>query len=122
MRAIFNMRGASTQARVRMILFKWNDTDIPVAADILVADNQASVYVLSNKFKVLMDKTMWMSTTKPFVMMKSYKKLNIKCNFVGSLGANIRNGSIWMYLLSLESTEADKPFIDMDMRLRYTDG
>lgn len=113
---------------IRMLLFQDNGTrdsgsDFPTISQLLTSSDPMALRnpdpVQFRRFKVLMDKRVSLTNEFPTHNFDKYFKLNHHVKYSGSDSADAAQGSIWVLLLSNESTNT--PLNLINWRIRFYD-
>jgi len=121
---VFKNSSATTTV-LRVIIFKDLNADgsNPTATDLLTADN---TYSLRNpaphqmkRFKIMLDKNYFLDDAKSkMAKVHFFRELNHHIKYA-STSADSNEGSLWVYLVSNESTNL--PTLNLESRLRFYD-
>ena len=117
----FTINASATSTNIRLIQFRWFDDSAPTVTDILEAAHTLEVYKTetSEKYRVIMDKLITLSTNRPKTAFKTYMRIMHPITYTGSASTDYQRGQIFTLAVSDEATNT--PTMVVRGRLRYTD-
>nr|DAD57258.1 MAG TPA: capsid protein [Circoviridae sp.] len=122
--AYFNV--AATRSVLRVVCFIDNAYDgaTPVITDLYLGTPVVNALRAidpndKSRYRVLMDKRLWLNATEPVQLFEFYKKMQHTIKYDGSAATDYAHGTLWMMAISDEATNG--PALQLETALRFVD-